>query len=388
MRTAPSAQFTELVESRVLTPVPLITLTAPGGMIFRWSDGPTLFDSEDYQPFLIETSTFRQVMDHLPSDTSFGELTRNFDFSLRNGEVDDIGTRLSELLRASNPLGGTIEFRQVIVDRRLEPVQERGFERETVRTTLLDRSTVFFRGTLEQLGPINNELIRMSCTGEQIVGGLETGRLTENNTFTEGTYDAIGAKHSVVYGKPRRVRCLPVRVGPVTTLAAPFTNAEAQNIVTLTRIDGFQSNGGQAYIGGELISYTGISGSTITGVGRDPEKTTNHFAGESVVDIPVSIIFSAAVEASVIRDVYVRNPANDALLRVTTPYEVVLVDDENDLSDRLPFRPNAQALEQSSIFQIQNSFTCIHAVRRSISVVSCQLFPVSYRINPSLERGQ
>ena len=324
MRTAPSAKFTELVESRELIPIPLVTLTAPGGTVFRWSDGPTLFDSEDIQPFLIETSTFRQVMDHLPSDTSFGELTRNFDFSLRNGEVDDVGTRLAKTLRDASPLGGTIEFRQLILDRRDVSIIGMRSEREDVRVaSAANLSTVFFRGTLEQLGPINNELIRMSCTGEQIVGGLETGRLTQENT-TIGQYDAIGAKHSVVYGDARKVRALPVSAGFLTTLATPmgFDDTEA----TLSDTTVVPPFAGVVRIGGERMTYTAVAGNQITGLVRDDFVRAEHFTGDTVAFVPVSIVYSLAAEASKVVDIWIRNPLNDELLRVTTPYQVVLED--------------------------------------------------------------
>lgn len=84
-----------------------------------------------------------------------------------------------------------------------------------------------------------------------------------------------------------------LEVASSTTITADVSNDVTE--IPLTSTANFSATGGFAYINGEVLEYSGISGTNLIGVKRGYASQKNHTSGDTIVDITNANVFTGTI---------------------------------------------------------------------------------------------
>ncbi len=318
MTRAVDAQQDEFYKRQHLSPVNLIKLTTysdkkagTAGTIFYLSDRAVDYDygntgsNQHFWPVVRDFGTIATTVNHVPSQFESEIIRKPLRIELSNETYR--GSRLITLLRAATGKleNATIEVSQILVDSQTVP---------TDLTALTgDEHTVLYRGAVERVGPISEESIQLECT-------LDLPRIGWLRATDETKTDPIdlGARLPVIYGQAKRVEAVSYDVGFITTLAEYIGIDDRPITLEVTDTTGFSTTG-SARIGGEEISWTGTTATTLTGVMWNLSTTVHseHTVGEIIVEmIDGAAWVVAGHQVDAIDTLYVINPFDNKLTRV------------------------------------------------------------------------
>lgn len=293
---------------------------------FAFSDISFPIGNLDVQPYLVSMSPYAQSVNATPEDSTVGSgLYRNFRLTLRNG-ITDNGDRLISDLLAVNINGADVAVGQIALDRRTGET-----EYDAIRRANLGDLAVFYRGVVQQVGPITNDAVNLLCNSHTPRGALGRFVITEGtaNTFL-GDIRSTSTMVPTVYGnKIQKAPGIIWSSGFQTTLSEPIDALSTEILLSDIPDLSITPQTGSLYVAGELMTYGAITGPVVTGLVRDPDIAAEHLAAETVSFVPVDTTFVTAVNAvdrdlpryasagnvgNQIRNFYFRNPATNELM--------------------------------------------------------------------------
>lgn len=119
------------------------------------------------------------------------------------------------------------------------------------------------------------ETVRIKLTGSAVTKNTQTGHVITRQEYPDADPDAVGRCENIVYGRVEGLACHPVSAGAATTLAAGVDEYQTDGISLSLAVDEAPMPvSGTLQMGAEKISYTGISGRTLTGVTRGVSGTS------------------------------------------------------------------------------------------------------------------
>jgi hypothetical protein len=326
MRTLEAVQE-ERSKAASLATVALVKLTTYSdrdakteGDVFYFSDRSLLYDYGNtgttirFDPWLLSLGDLAAEMTHLPSAAAGELLSKTFSLTLRNmlWPADASGDRVIELLRENYPLEmATVEVSQLLVPRYSGPYPQ------DLSSYDGDEHTVFYRGKVSRLGPITGSEIQIQCTAD-------SPEITWNapTDATKASPRDLGTRYPRPYGAFKKLRLVAHTTGWATTLAQSITDTQT-GVISITDGTGLGSSGSVS-IEGEEVTYSAKTDTSIT-VSARGENAAPHNTGVSVIELISEMILVAADEGfAPINDIsalYVRNPFNGQLVRVTSGYE-------------------------------------------------------------------
>lgn len=336
---------TDRVARSHLSPVTFMRLTTytdrSAGTVdrkFYFSSGPGIryewevADGEqNHDPLIQSLSDLDVAIPHLPSGSPADIPDKVLEVELANATFE--GSRLAAVLRGKTLENSRVDVAQVLLD---------GPPAAPFLDITSEEVTVLYRGVVRQWGPISQETIPLSC-------GTEFPDLTWlTSTETEETQpEDVGRRYPIVVGEAKRVPAIGRIVGWVTTLAEKIGTA------TLTTLEVTDATGlsttGRALIGTEVFTWTGKTGNQLTGVTRGVGGTFQafHAAGEAVVEVTDAATWTVAGHtADAIGDVFVRNPFNGEIVRVTTSLTKDASDSTTDTDTTSTIQFTAAQLEE------------------------------------------
>jgi len=135
------------------------------------------------------------------------------------------------------------------------------------------------------------------------------GRMISRDSYPEADPDAIGKTENIIYGRVEGVLCHAVVAGSATTLSVDIDATQTGGIsLSLSPDETSLPESGTLQIGREKISYTGISGNTLSGVARGVSGTSAspHKRGDTAYEVRQSYEYLVAGHpVGSIGDVYV-----------------------------------------------------------------------------------
>ncbi len=279
-----------------------------GGNTHQYDYG-NLGTDRQFEPLLRSISITAEEMPHLPDPIAAlsGVLAKRCTIALLNRERET-GNRLIEDLRADNLEGATIEWAQLM----LAP----GDSWSDLTSYTGDEHTVRYRGELTRVIEITDETIELEFqTDAPRIPWIVASDATENDPRD------LGRRLPIVYGDTVRVQAVGWEVGSRTTLAEKIT-ASQTGAIEFTDTSAFPSSGTIA-IGSEIIDYTNNASNqlTLSVRGADSSTAAKHTAGDIVVEmIATATWIVAGHEVEAIGDVYIENPFNQEITRVTDAF--------------------------------------------------------------------
>lgn len=317
MRTL-AATTQERAARALLAPVSLVRLTtwadraaATVDRRFYFSQGPGARfqwagdSAANHHPLVAAISDLEVAVPHLPSGLPQDLPDKPLRIDLAN--LDFEGERLAKVLRDHTLENATVELAQVLLDRQdAAPFQD----------LTAEDSIVLYRGRVRRWGPISDQRVPLACTFE--FPSIEWRVATDASQV-----DPLdrGRRYPRPYGAAPRVPAIGRIVGWVTTLA------EKLGTGTITTLEVSDATGlpttGRALVGTEVFTWSGKTGNELTGVSRGVGGSFQafHAAGEALVEVTDAATYSlSGVAASAIGDVFVRNPFNGEVVRVTTSF--------------------------------------------------------------------
>lgn len=272
--------------------------------------------NQDFIPCLKSVSDLVSTMRHLPDGSQDQLFERRIGITLSNdfypaGLASSGAGRLIETLRGPSRtrrlIGASVEVAEILIDAWGEPAAPLD-----LTAFAGDEHVVRFRGQIDRVGPIDEQSIGLACVSQRPSAISWPRALEPAGTPPE----FVGRRLPIVYGR-RWVRCVPIDVGAVSTVAAAVA---ATGGLELTDASRFPSSGTTTIqIGKEQLTYTGKSGNTLTGVTRGANSTTAvaHAAGEVVQEVQTTNKWAFAGHPALnLYELDVLNPFNGSMVRV------------------------------------------------------------------------
>lgn len=270
----------------------------------------------DFIPMLRSVGDLVATMRHLPDAGQDQFFERRVSLVLANdfypgGLASSGAGRLIETLRGASRtrrlIGARIEISELLIDAWSEPAAPLD-----LTAFAGDEHVVRFRGVVDRIGPIDEQSIGLACVSSRPRALSWPRALDSAGTPPE----FLGRRLPIIYGR-RWVRCVPIDVGAVSTVAAAVATTGGLELTDASR---FPSSGTTTIqIGKEQLTYTGKSGNTLTGVTRGANSTVAvaHAAGEVVQEVQTTNKWAFAGHPALnIYELDVRNPFNGNMVRV------------------------------------------------------------------------
>lgn len=156
-------------------------------------------------------------------------------------------------------------------------------------------------------GTVNDDIISgfyefsFTCTDvsakyNKLIGDklLTTAEDSATVTYPSADPNDVGKIQPIPYGSNKNSRCLAIEAGAASTLSADHT--DSQTTFNLTDTSRFPSSG-QAIVGNEVISYTGKTATTLTGVTRGESAggpATTHSLGDGIFENVATVTYMAS----------------------------------------------------------------------------------------------
>ena len=156
-------------------------------------------------------------------------------------------------------------------------------------------------------GTVNDDIISgfyefsFTCTDvsakyNKLIGDklLTTAEDSATVTYPSADPNDVGKIQPIPYGPNKNSRCLAIEAGAASTLSADHT--DSQTTFNLTDTSRFPSSG-QAVVGAEVISYTGKTATTLTGVTRGESAggpATTHSQGDGIFENVATVKYMAS----------------------------------------------------------------------------------------------
>lgn len=315
----------ELSKASSLATIALVKLTTyqdrdalTEGDVFYFSDRSLWYkygggSAIRFTPWLLQLNDLSTEMTHMPSAAAGDLISKTFSLTLANSlwPEDASGDRVSELLKANYPLEmATVEIAQLLVPRYF------GYYPQDLSSFAGTEHTVFYRGKVSRVGPITGDSIQIQCTTDS----PEIAWNRPNDPALASPRD-LGARYPRPYGAFKKLRLVAHTTGWATTLAQSITDTQT-GVVSIT--DGTGLSSGSVSVEGEEITYSSATDTSMT-ISARGENAAAHNAGTAVIELIAEMILVAADEGFApingITALYVRNPFNGQLVRVTTAYE-------------------------------------------------------------------
>ena len=306
----------------------------------------------EFWPLISSVGDLAASMSHLPSPLG-GELLRKpLTIDLAN-EVWE-GTRFATTLRANYPLeNATVELAQVLLNE--HPLGAR----VDLSSFTGEEHTVLYRGRVRTASPVDEERITLQCEVEQ--PRVAWRRATDALTVEPRD---LGVRLPEPYGAAKRVPCVSLDVGWLTTLAEGIDKAATPSSVEVTDATGLPDSGSFTLrIGNEEITATKVDATHINVTARAQNSTADrdHGRGEGVLEVLSDMTWALANgEISDLQRLYLRNPLTGDLVALrdqdynVTPYDVDSLDE--DFSRQLPARIASFTMEQSQLRTVLDEF--------------------------------
>ena len=332
MSRALTARQTELSERRALAPVPLLKLTtytdreAQTGAVDRYfSDRPLQYDYgntgtlRDFAPDILEVEPLVREMVHIPAPETTGDQVRRLAVVRMRNSIDALGEYLIKALRDENLEGAIVELAQLLVDR------DAGEALQGDLSGLVgDEHLVWFRGQVHLVTDTTES--EFTLTLRSILPSIDAPIL---NTPTENDPLDLGERLNQVYGDRKKVPCHGVKVGWATALSQSITRSQT-GTVQVSDGTGFPAGTFAIRLSGERIECNTATATTINLVTRaDGGGTVEaaHAAGEIIIEEETDFIYEVAGhECNAVDAVYVVNPFNQELVRVSSGVDIDLAD--------------------------------------------------------------
>jgi hypothetical protein len=303
-----------------IAPVSLVKLTTytdrvsgTTGEIFYLSNLACEYDygntgtNQVFLPAVIGGSPFFSgLSSHDPSDLT--AYAQSFDLQLDNTAPFN-GSRMAELLQANNLEGASIEIAQLLVDSIDSlPLDLTGYDG--------DEHTVLFRGRVNRVAPITNELVTIQCATE--LPNL-AGSWVYASDDTKVDPQDLGKRYPRIYGKAKRVPCVAYEVGWSGTLVDELDASETGSGYEISDGSGLPAGTFTIRVDSEEITCSTAAATTLTIVTRGVNSTTAavHKPGAlflEMITTPKWIISDRQSDA--VNEIYALNPLNGMLLRL------------------------------------------------------------------------
>jgi len=238
------------------------------------------------------------LMSHVQD--SGARLGRRLGVTLVNLPLES-GVFLATDLRTTNLRRATLEMSQILLP-------ETGGDADLSAPFVGTEHTVLFRGEVSHVPSITPETVQVEFESVE-------PRVPWRYALLPGTDPQdFGARFPLPYGQAKRVQLVGLDVGGYTTVAG-VTTAE-QTIVLVTDTERL-SAAGIGYVGGERITWTGKTATSLTGVTRGSSNTVRreHTPGTTLLEVKDSTFVAAGFAVSAIGAVYVEQ-FNGELVRV------------------------------------------------------------------------
>jgi hypothetical protein len=278
-------------------------------VIFDWNNEGT---DREFWPMLKAIGPLATSINHLPSPEDSELLRKPLEITLSNEPYGASATRLIETLRDGHILeNATIEWTQLLLDARPTTVR--------IDQTALtgDEHTFWYRGRINRVGPITNETITLHCETE-----IPAPVFLKALDKTKNDPRDYGRELPIVYGEAKRVKAVGYEVGWVTTLAEDISDTHTGN-TGFTDLSGISGSGNLVRIESEevLVTYVSDLVGNITARAQSGTTAVAHKAGAVAIEMITTAVFVVAGhEVDWIDYIYVKNPLNGELVRVTTGY--------------------------------------------------------------------
>ena len=164
-----------------------------------------------------------------------------------------------------------------------------------------------FKGQIEDVLNMQQDRVQVSLSGYELdLTNKFAHEIVDTTTFPNADPDDVGKMLPQVWGTAKKVPCIALDVGVLTTLSEDIT--VSSTTVKLTDATGM-SGTGTILIDSEQIAYTGVVGDSITGCTRAQNGTTAtaHNRGAKVGEIRPEYDYALGCPVHAIDDVYVNN---------------------------------------------------------------------------------
>lgn len=265
--------------------------------------------NRQFEPLLHSIGITTEEMPHLPDPLAAlsGALAKKCTLVLLNRERET-GNRLIYDLRQDNLEGATVEWAELMLGH--------GDTWADLTSYTGDEHTVRYRGELTRVVEITDETIELEFTTDvPRIPWIVASDATKNDPRD------VGRRLPIVYGESVRVQAVGWEVGQRTTLAEDITDTQT-GAINFTDTSAFPSTGTIA-IGTEQIAYTANANNQLTLGTRGASSTTAaaHKAGDITIEmIATATWVLAAHEVQAIDDVFIENPYNQEIVRVTDAF--------------------------------------------------------------------
>lgn len=288
--------------------------------------------TREFLPMLAGISNTGSEINHVP-DAVGGGFQKQVTIRLHN--LADAGSLLAEKLMDHTLENARVEVAQLLVDKFTEtPVQD-------LSALVGDERTIFFRGRVLRAVPIALDEISLLVEVE-IPSIADTVILADDSSINDPL--DVGARLPIVYGEAKRIPCIGWQVGSYTTLLEAITDSETNVNKEVTDISGFPASGFTVRIDAEEIICDKVDVNTIKiapgGAGDRAKNGTTAAAHEPTAGItelltsdPAAIYIAAGHKVDAINSVYINNPFNGELHRITSAFTKDL-DDTTTISGK------------------------------------------------------
>ena len=292
---------------------------------FYLADHPVTYDygntgtDQEFWPVVASIESQQLSMVHLPRPDDFSSYVGGITVNLSNQEF--MGRRLSTILGEVNLLNADIEYSEIAVPS-LSATND-------LTAKDGDEHTVQFRGNVIDFPEITDDHFSLECA-------VSLPSMADQWIYADSTdVDPldVGKRVLRVFGESKRVAMLNWSVGAVTTNNEAFDNAAVDTNIDVTDAIRFPDAGDfDVRFGAEDILCDSHTDTTIhikAGSSRAQNGTSaaSHSIGESVIEqIPSTFvaIHSNGI-ANVVSELFVINPLNNELHRVTTDFDQKLL---------------------------------------------------------------
>jgi len=163
---------------------------------------------------------------------------------------------------------------------------------------LADPPQIMFRGYVRNYVFEDDTMITLTIQDEAERLQKYIGTKVTVDDYPDANPSDVGRVIPIVYGAVKKLRCLEVEAGGVTTLRSGITSTDTN--IEVSEPDNLPSSG-TVQIDDEQIHYTGKSGNQLTGVTRGYSSTvaTSHQMGASVWEVRGSYKYLAAESGSI-----------------------------------------------------------------------------------------